>query len=117
MDANPITPGITPQQLMQACHGTTAPLLIDVRREAVFRSAPDRIAGAVRRDPATLADWAGSLPGAKQIVVYCVHGHEVSQNAAKTLCERGLPAQFLEGGIEAWRAAGGALAAHRIPNP
>jgi hypothetical protein len=36
--------------------------------------------------------------------VYCVHGHEVSQNAAQEL-----GARFLEGGIEAWREAGGEL--------
>lgn len=102
--------GITPQQLMTLIGQPPAPLVIDVRREAVFRSAPDRIAGAQRRDPATVADWAAALPAAKKIVVYCVHGHEVSQNTARALREQGLSAQFLEGGIEAWRAAGGQLA-------
>ena len=38
------------------------------------------------------------------VVVYCVHGHEVSQSAAKAL-----GAAYLEGGIEAWRASGGEL--------
>ena len=102
---------LTPQHLLALCAGTPAPLVIDVRRETVFQSAPDLIAGAVRHDPVTVADWAAALPAAKHIVVYCVHGHEVSQNAAKALRERGLPAQFLEGGLEAWRAAGGAIAA------
>jgi hypothetical protein len=42
--------------------------------------------------------------------VYCVHGHEVSQNAAKALRESGLSAQYLEGGIEdGWKASGGPL--------
>ena len=102
---------LTPQHLLALCAGTPAPLIIDVRREAVFQSAPDLIAGALRHDPATVTDWAATLPAAQAIVVYCVHGHEVSQNAAKALRERGLPAQFLEGGLEAWRAAGGAIAA------
>lgn len=101
---------LTPKHLLTLCAVTPAPLVIDVRREAVFQSAPDLIAGAVRHDPATVADWAATLPAAKHIVVYCVHGHEVSQNAAKALRERGLSAQFLEGGLEAWRAAGGAIA-------
>lgn len=104
------TLSVTPQFLLTLCAGTPAPLIIDVRREAVFQSAPDLIAGAVRHHPAAVADWAATLPAAQQIVVYCVHGHEVSQNAAKTLRERGLQAQFLEGGLEAWRAAGGAIA-------
>ena len=101
---------LTPRNLLALRAETPAPLVIDVRREAVFQSAPDLIAGAVRHDPATIADWAATLPAAQHIVVYCVHGHEVSQNAAKALRERGLPAQFLEGGLEAWRAAGGAMA-------
>jgi hypothetical protein len=45
-----------------------------------------------------------TLPRDAEVVVYCVHGHEVSQAAAKAL-----GAQYLEGGIEAWRAAGGEL--------
>ena len=36
--------------------------------------------------------------------MYCVHGHEVSQGAAKAL-----GASYLEGGIEAWRETGGEL--------
>jgi hypothetical protein len=37
-----------------------------------------------------------------------VHGHEVSQNAAKALRETGISARFLEGGLEeGWKAAGG----------
>ena len=100
---------ISPEKLVAARNAVVAPLLIDVRREAVFQSATDLIAGALRHDPATVAVWAASLPPAQLIVVYCVHGHEVSQNAAKALRERGMPAQFLEGGLEAWRAAGGAI--------
>ena len=100
---------LTPQHLLALRAETPAPLIIDVRREAVFQSAPDLITGAVRHDPVTVADWAATLPAAQHIVVYCVHGHEVSQNAAKELRERGLPAQYLEGGLEAWRAAGGAI--------
>lgn len=103
------TPHITPQHLMALRAQAPAPLVIDVRREPVFLSAPDLIAGALRRDPAAVTEWAGALPAAQHIVVYCVHGHEVSQNAAAALCACGLPAQFLEGGIEAWRTAGGDL--------
>lgn len=103
---------ITPEQLIALCGNNPAPLVIDVRREPVFRAAPDRIAGALRRDPANVADWGGSLPADPQIIVYCVHGHEVSQNAARALRERGLAARYLEGGLEAWRAAGGALEAN-----
>jgi len=42
------------------------------------------------------------------VVVYCVHGHEVSQNAAKALAAEGRQALFLEGGFADWQDAGGA---------
>jgi hypothetical protein len=41
--------------------------------------------------------------------VYCVHGHEVSQNTAKALLAQGISASFLDGGIEHWRAEDGEL--------
>lgn len=70
------------------------------------------IAGALRRDPAAVGDWLRALPKSRAVVVYCVHGHEVSQNAAKALGEAGFNAHFLEGGIEeGWIGNGGTVAA------
>jgi hypothetical protein len=69
-------------------------------------------AGALRRDPAGVESWAKALPRAASVVTYCVHGHEVSQGAAKALRDQGIDARYLEGGLEeGWRAAGGALMA------
>jgi rhodanese-related sulfurtransferase len=79
-------------------------LVIDVRRTPAFRDSQDMILGALRRDPETVDHWVGSLPTASVITVYCVHGHEVSQNVAKALAGRGLQARYLEGGIEEWKA-------------
>ena len=45
------------------------------------------------------------------MVVYCVHGHNVSQGAAAALRARGVYARVLAGGIEGWRDAGGVLMA------
>ena len=102
---------ITASQLKSALADGETPLLIDVRREPVFRSAADMAAGALRRDPAAVAAWAKELPRAGSVVVYCVHGHEVSQNAAKALREQGIAARFLEGGLEeGWKGAGGPIA-------
>jgi len=98
-------------QLKSDLAGNQPPLLIDVRREPAFRSATDLAAGALRRDPAQIAAWAKELPRAGSVVVYCVHGHEVSQNAAKALRDLGIAAHFLDGGLEeGWKAAGGAVA-------
>ena len=67
-------------------------------------------AGALRRDPAVVQSWAKELPRASSVVVYCVHGHEISQGAAKALREFGFTARYLEGGLEeGWKATGGAL--------
>ena len=95
---------ITPAALRQSFASKQPPLVIDVRKAERFREAPDLIQGALRRDPLRVAEWAQSLPPAASVVVYCVHGHEVSQGAAAAL-----GAKYLEGGIEAWRALGGDL--------
>jgi rhodanese-related sulfurtransferase len=102
---------VTASRLKSELAGGEPPLLIDVRRTPAFHAAADMAAGALRRDPAKVAEWAKALPRAESVVVYCVHGHEVSQNAAKALREAGLNARFLEGGLEeGWKAAGGELA-------
>jgi len=101
---------ITVSQLKSELAASQPPLLIDVRRVPAFRAAPDMASGALRRDPAALASWAKELPRASSVVAYCVHGHEVSQGAAKALRELGIAARYLEGGLEeGWKAAGGGL--------
>jgi rhodanese-related sulfurtransferase len=101
---------ITATELKSALSGRQAPLVIDVRRPPAFRAAPDMAAGALRRDPGAVAAWARTLPRAASVVTYCVHGHEVSQNAAQALREAGIAARFLEGGLEeGWRAVGGEM--------
>jgi len=102
---------ITAAELKSALAAGKPSLVIDVRKPPAFRAAPDMIAGALRRDPAAVASWAKELPRSGGVIVYCVHGHEVSQNAAKALREAGIAARYLEGGFEeGWKAAGGELA-------
>lgn len=82
------------------------PLLIDVRKNEAFIASGHTLPGALRRDPLQLDTWAGTLPPASSVLVYCVHGHEVSQSTVTALRQRGLNAQFLAGGLEAWREQG-----------
>jgi rhodanese-related sulfurtransferase len=103
---------ISPAALRQTLASSQPPLVIDVRREERFRESPYVIRGALRRDPARIEDWKNTLPAAASVVVYCVHGHEVSQNAAKAL-----GGQYLEGGIEHWREAGGELSNKPVNGP
>ena len=96
--------------LQSSIHGAGAPLVMDVRRTPAFKASTEMIAGALRRDPDQVASWAPELPKAGKVIVYCVHGHDVSQGVAKALNARGIAARYLEGGIEeGWKAAGGAL--------
>ncbi len=80
--------------------------LLDVRRAGVYEQASNTIAGASWRDPSHVAQWAGEIGAAKDVVVYCVYGHEVGRATALRLRAAGLNARFLRGGIDAWQAAG-----------
>lgn len=95
---------ITPAALQQSLRSAASPLVIDVRRHERFREARDLVRGALRRDPLRVAEWAKTLPASASVVVYCVHGHEVSQEATATLRACGRDARFLEGGLEGWLA-------------
>ena len=86
-----------------------APIVIDVRRQAAFTASTDMLRGALRRDPEQVDAWAKSLPQAESVVVYCVHGHEVSQRAAAALRQAGVSARYLEHGLEGWKESDGAL--------
>jgi rhodanese-related sulfurtransferase len=89
--------------------------LVDVRRDAAFARDPVVIPGALRRRPEDVADWGRTLPAWRPAIVYCVHGHEVSRDAAQALRTLGLSAQHLDGGLEAWRAAGGGVVPYAPP--
>jgi len=107
--------GISPENLRHLLNAPVPPLIIDVRSEDACTPSKGAIPNAIRRDPGTAATWALDLDLARKVIVYCAHGEERSQGAAKTLCGFGIPAQFLEGGFQAWSAGGGAIAA--LPGP
>lgn len=95
-------------------HGE-APLVIDVRKAPAFDKATRVISGALRCPPERVSAATAWLPRDREIVVYCVHGHEVSQGAAQTLRQAGFNAGFLEGGVARWEEAGLALMA-KLPD-
>ena len=95
---------------IRALHGLLgtpdAPHIVDVRRRAAFDMDPRILPAARRGDPEHVIEWAAHLPRDRAIVVYCVHGHEISQQVAATLAARGFDARFLDGGIEHWKETG-----------
>lgn len=100
---------ISPLDLIELVGTARCPRLVDVRRAAAFAEAADLIPTAVWHDHATADAWGADLPQEPALVAYCVHGHQVSQSAAALLRQAGLQARQLEGGIEAYREAGGTL--------
>ncbi len=90
--------------------------VLDVRRAAAYTQAHTQLPGATWRDPALVAQWATELAPGSKVLVYCVHGHEVSRSTALHLRAMGLDARFLRGGIEAWAAAGRPVAAKGEPS-
>jgi Fe-Mn family superoxide dismutase len=105
------------ERYQHAVHGASEPfgatqdevagaMLLDVRRAGVFKDATTRLAGARWQDPAAVESWAASLPQDRELVVYCVYGHEVGRATAMRLRAAGLRARYLRGGIDGWTAAG-----------
>src|SRR5262245_58798246 len=67
--------------------------IVDVRHAHAFAQDSFLIPGAVRRTPDVDA-WHPTLEPWRPIVVYCVHGAEVSRGAAAALAKRGFDARY-----------------------
>jgi len=85
------------------------PPVIDVRRRAVFDAADTVIPHARWRDHGEAGRWSQQFAAGAEIIVYCAHGHNVSQAAMADLQRLGFRARALAGGIEAYAGAGGIL--------
>jgi len=99
-------PFLSPLQLAVRLGSAGAPLIFDVRKAPAFDTASRVVAGALRVLPDQVPAAVREMSRDRGVVVYCVHGHEVSQGAARTLRESGIDASFMEGGMTAWEAAG-----------
>ena len=71
----------------------------------LLRLSPTLIPAARWCDPAAVGIWAGELPTDREVVVYCVYGHEVGRSTAMRLRAAGVKARYLRGGIDGWIAA------------
>lgn len=88
-------------------------LVIDVRRRSDYDADSVMIHAAERREPDQVEVWGRTLPRDRTVVVYCLHGRQVSQGTVARLRELGFDALYLVGGIEGWKTAGGAV----VPKP
>lgn len=93
---------------------TLAPdaLVLDVRRKATYDASSEIIAGAIWKDPSQVEQWMTELSSEQNIIVYCVHGHEVSNGVLDHLHAAGFTkARLLAGGIEGLKVIGGEVVA------
>jgi rhodanese-related sulfurtransferase len=106
MDGTNTSRSISPHALYEQLGTAQAPILLDVRKAADYAAADRCIVAARHRAPEDVARWSRDLPAGRPVVVYCVHGHQVSQGAAAALAATGHDASYLDGGIAAWSEAG-----------
>jgi rhodanese-related sulfurtransferase len=97
---------ISPDALYARLGSEAAPIIVDVRRDADFSGADRLVADAFHCSPDNVEEWRTKLPGGREVVTYCVHGHQVSQGVATALRLMGVEANFLEGGIADWTERG-----------
>ncbi len=90
---------ISPRALAARLGRADAPLILDVRRPQAFAESDWLLAGAQYCAPEALAALAAAQPP-REAVVYCVHGHNVSAEAAALLREAGWDARALAGGMQ-----------------
>lgn len=102
-----MTRSITAQALARAAGRW---LILDVRLAEDFEADPAMIEGAERRLPGEVEQWWSALAPDRPVVVYCVKGAHVCQTVHAALAAKGVDVRYLEGGIRAWKAAGGKLA-------
>lgn len=81
-------------------------LVFDVRREADLAASNEALPGAIWKNPEKIDAWIGAVPRTQDVVIYCVRGGGVSNSVVDRLQAAGVKARFIEGGLEAYKAAG-----------
>ena len=107
----PAPNSITPKQLLRLIGTPQVPRLIDVCLEEDFQTDPYLIPGSIRfaaQDTEALVKLVADRPA----VVICQKGKKLSQGIVSWLRSEGQSAEYLEGGMIAWRETAGAP---RIP--
>ena len=99
---------ITVTQLTRLTGTPDAPVILDVRTDQDNANDPRMLPASLRRDHRAVAAWGGAHAG-HSVVVTCQRGGKLAQGTAAWLRHMGARAEYLEGGFEAWDAAGGML--------
>ncbi|MCJ8340655.1 MAG: chromate resistance protein [Pseudomonadales bacterium] len=99
----PIKNTIEAAELQNKLFTATAPTVIDVRKVPAFEQSGSIIPTASWQNYLHADSWGQTLPSDIEIVLYCVHGHQVSQAATTILQSAGKNARYLRGGFAAWQ--------------
>ncbi len=84
-------------------------VVLDVRRDSDYETSDEIIPNATWQNPATVDEWIDSVSKDKQVIIYCVRGGGVSISVVESLHKGGITARYIEGGIEGFKEAGGAV--------
>ena len=99
---------ISTTQLARLIGLPDTPVIVDGRIDDDHALDPRALPGAIRKNLKAASAWAFEFAG-RRVVVVCQRGEKLSQGAAAWLRHEGVQAESLDGGFEAWAAAGGAL--------
>jgi len=107
---------ITVSQLSRLIGLPDSPVIIDICIDEDFTLDARLIPSSFRYRFNEIANIAPELAGKKTVLV-CKRGHKLSQGAAAILRGKGISAEYLGGGIQAWRDAHHPLVPYeKIPN-
>ncbi|WP_170760529.1 chromate resistance protein ChrB domain-containing protein [Ruegeria lacuscaerulensis] len=98
----PAPNSITPKQLLRLIGTPQAPVIVDVCIDTDFDADPYLIPSSVRH-PAKDFEGLTKLIADRSAVVVCQKGKKLSQGVVSWLRSEGCNAEFLDGGMFAWR--------------
>lgn len=96
---------ISVEKLVRLIGTPRSPVIVDVRTEEDYAADPRLLPGSLRRGFSDAGQWTKEFAG-RSVVVVCQAGRKLSQGTAAWLRHAGAEANNLEGGVEAWKAAG-----------
>lgn len=82
--------------------------ILDLRRNSDYDKDTLTMPAARRLDPDKIAEWSGTLPKDKEILLFCAHGRSISNASVDYLTKQGYKARLIAGGFDTWKEAGGA---------
>jgi rhodanese-related sulfurtransferase len=95
---------ISIEKLVRLIGTPKCPTLIDVRPQPEFETDPLLIPSSLHRTFENL-EVSSEIPGNQPAVVICREGGSLSQGVSAWLRDRGIAAEVLEGGFQAWKQA------------